>query len=57
MKIRPVRADLFHTYKQAGRQAGRHEETDNPFSQFCELTSSEKCASNILSYGINFQLY
>jgi hypothetical protein len=40
MKILPVGAELFHadgqTDRQAGRQAGRHEEAKRPFSQFCE---------------------
>ena len=32
MKIRAVRAELFHT----DGQAGRHDETDIRVSQFCE---------------------
>jgi len=40
MKIRPVRAELFHTDermdRRADRQTDRHDEATSRFSQFCE---------------------
>jgi hypothetical protein len=36
MKIRPVGAELFHADRRTGRQAGRHDEADSRFPQFCE---------------------
>ena len=35
MKIRPVGAELFHA---DGLKAGRHDEANSHFSQFCERT-------------------
>jgi hypothetical protein len=37
MKIRPMGAELFH----ADGQTNRHDEANNPFSQFCERP--QKC--------------
>jgi hypothetical protein len=38
MKIRPVKAELFHEDGQTERQTDRHDEANNSFSQFCEST-------------------
>ena len=38
MKIRPVGAELFHTYGWMDGWTDRHDEANNHFSQFCEQT-------------------
>jgi len=39
MKIRPVGAELFHTYRQTERQTDKRAEANNSFSQFSEGAS------------------
>jgi hypothetical protein len=36
MKIRPMGAELFYAGWRAGGQAGRHDESNSRFSQFCK---------------------
>jgi hypothetical protein len=36
MKILPVGAELSHAGERTDGQTGRHDETHNTFSQFCE---------------------
>jgi hypothetical protein len=47
MKIRLVRAELFHADRRTDRRTGRRDETNSRISQFCQLAS--KSRTSILS--------
>ena len=55
MKIRTMRAELFHVGGRAGRQTDRHDNANSRFSQFCNPPPPTQIKGNLISLEVNIK--